>query len=148
MSDKVLIWGPWTGIGKAAAYSFARHGVQKFALVDINSSLAEDTARGLRSEFPGVEAIGLGVDVTNESSINNAVAEAAGRLGRIDYAVNSAGIGGSHELSATHDVADWMKTIDVDLNGVWLSSRAEIREMLKQKKLTEYVNDFSNSNSK
>ena len=108
-------------------------------MVDINSSLAEKTARDLSSEFAGVEAIGLGVDVTSESSISNAVAEAAGRLGRIDYAVNSAGIGGSHELSANHEVKDWMRTIDVDLNGVWLSSRAEIREMLKQKKLTEYA---------
>lgn len=123
------------GIGRATAYSFARHGVRQLALVDLDVQAATQTAREIESQFPDVQAIAHEVDVTNEVSVNTAVAKAVERLGRIDYAVNSAGIGGPHDLSAEHDVERWLETVNVDLNGTWMSSRAEIRAMLQQEKI-------------
>ena len=73
--------------------------------------------------------------MTNEQSIDDAVAQTASKFGRIDYAVNNAGIGGPLTLSAEHSTPDWQKVMNVNLNGVWMSSRAEIRQMLKQEPL-------------
>ncbi|KAL4738818.1 hypothetical protein BDV11DRAFT_170680 [Aspergillus similis] len=129
-----FITGAASGIGRATAYSFARHGVTQLVLADINLSAAQATAKDLESGFPGVEVLPLNIDVAKETSINEAVADAVRQFGRIDYAVNNAGIGGSGALTAEHNVEDWIRTIDVNLHGVWLSSRAEIREMLTQEK--------------
>lgn len=125
------------GIGRATAFSFARHGARRLALVDLDLSAAKQTAQEIESRFPGLQVIAHEVDVTSAASVHTAVNEAVRNLGRIDYAVNSAGIGGPHDLSAEHDVEGWMKTVNVDLNGVWMSSRAEIRAMLQQEKLEE-----------
>ncbi|KAL3430353.1 hypothetical protein BDV09DRAFT_199746 [Aspergillus tetrazonus] len=129
-----FITGAASGIGRATAYSFARHGVTQLALADINLSAAQATAKDLESDFPGIEVLPLNIDVAKEASISKAVADVVRQFGRIDYAVNNAGIGGSGVLSAEHKVEDWIRTIDVNLHGVWLSSRAEIREMLTQDK--------------
>ncbi|KAL4951859.1 hypothetical protein BDW69DRAFT_196121 [Aspergillus filifer] len=129
-----FITGAASGIGKATAFSFARHGVNQLALADINLSAAETAAREIQTKFPDIEAIPLGLDVTNENSIRDAVAETRGTFGRIDYAVNNAGIGGAHDLSADHALKEWKRTLDIDLNGVWMCSREEIKVMLQQEK--------------
>jgi NAD(P)-dependent dehydrogenase (short-subunit alcohol dehydrogenase family) len=127
------------GIGKATAFSFARHGVRQLSLADIDLGAAQQTVNDIESRFPGVKAVARKVDVQCEASINTAVADTVSQLGRIDYAVNSAGVGGPLALSADHEVEGWTKTLDIDLTGVWLSSRAEIRAMLQQKRYEEYV---------
>jgi NAD(P)-dependent dehydrogenase (short-subunit alcohol dehydrogenase family) len=73
------------------------------------------------------------LDVGSEQSIDDAVSSTAKKFGSIDYAVNNAGIAGPLVRSAEHSMADWQKVMDVNLNGVWMSQRAEIRQMLKQK---------------
>lgn len=125
------------GIGKATAFSFAKHGASQLALADINLPAAEKVSKEIESRFPGTKVIPLGIDVTKETSINDAVAETAHRFGRIDFAVNNAGIGGPASLSAEHSVEEWNKTISINLHGVWMSSRAEIRTMLQQEKREE-----------
>ncbi|KAF9887227.1 hypothetical protein FE257_010355, partial [Aspergillus nanangensis] len=130
-----FITGAASGIGKATAYSFARHGVRQLAIADINFSAAEKAASALNAEFQGLQAIPLPLDVTDQKSIQDAVTQTVNKFGRIDYAVNNAGIGGSAVLSAEHEVEEWKKTIDIDLNGVWLSSRAQLQVMQKQEKL-------------
>lgn len=95
----------------------------------------EEAASEIKKLFPDVEILPLELDVTKEQSIDDAVAKTTSRLGRIDYAVNNAGIGGSQALSADHKLADWQKVMDINLNGVWMSSRAQIRQMLKQEPL-------------
>ncbi|OJJ54348.1 hypothetical protein ASPSYDRAFT_81987 [Aspergillus sydowii CBS 593.65] len=129
-----FITGAASGIGKATAFSFAKHGASQLALADINLPAAEKASKEIESRFPGTKVIPLGIDVTKETSINDAVAETADRFGRIDFAVNNAGIGGPASLSAEHSVDEWKKTISINLHGVWMSSRAEIRTMLQQEK--------------
>lgn len=75
------------------------------------------------------------MDVSDEQSINKAVSDTAAKFGRIDYAVNNAGIAGSHARSGDHELSDWQKLMSINLTGVWMSSRAEIRQMLKQEPL-------------
>jgi NAD(P)-dependent dehydrogenase (short-subunit alcohol dehydrogenase family) len=118
----------------------ARHGAKALAIGDVNGPAIREAASEIKKSFPNVEVLPLELDVTKEQSIDDAVAQTASKLGRIDYAVNNAGIGGSQALSADHKLADWQRVMDINLNGVWMSSRAQIRQMLKQEALEpEYV---------
>lgn len=81
-----------------------------------------------------MRALPLCIDVTDPVSIHEAVSETVKQFERIDYAVNSAGIAGSMAYSGDHDIKDWEKTLGVNLHGVWMSSREEIKVMMGQEK--------------
>lgn len=81
-----LVTGAATGIGYEVARRIVEEG-GSVALVDINGARAQESAGRL-----GGRALGLAADVADEPSIAGAVAEAAGRFGRLDILVNSAGI--------------------------------------------------------
>lgn len=132
LSGTAFITGAGSGIGKGVALAFARHGVNRLALLDQKSSSLEETRRQLKIEFPKAETAILPADVTNEASVQEAVGQATKQFDRIDYGVNCAGIGGSREM--THDMvlADWQKVIDVNLTGVWISQKHLLRQMLNQ----------------
>ena len=91
--------------------------------------------RKSREPFPDLKVLPLEIDVAREGSVDDAIAQAASKFGRIDYAVNNAGIGGDLLPSAELGSPQWQKVVDINLTGVWKSSRAEIRQMLKQEPL-------------
>ncbi|KAJ5713993.1 uncharacterized protein N7483_011174 [Penicillium malachiteum] len=136
-----IIWWDFEepSIGKATVLSFSRHGVRQLSLADINLDAAQQVAHDIKSHFPGINAIARRIDFTSESSINTAISDTVKQLGRIDYAVNSAGIAGPPVLSAEHELEGWKSTLDIDLTGVWSTSWAEIRAMLKQRKYEEFT---------
>ena len=84
-----------------------------------------------------MEILPLELDTSSESSVNEAVSQTIRQLGRIDYAVNNAGISGRATKSADSELKEWQRTTDVNLTGMWLCSRAETREMLKQAPLSD-----------
>jgi NAD(P)-dependent dehydrogenase (short-subunit alcohol dehydrogenase family) len=96
--------------------------------VDRSRELALQVVREI--EDLGGEAIALETDVTGEAAVDAMVTSTVGRFGGLDYAVNSAGIPDPSPsfLEGTQD--DWNKISDINLKGVWLSMRAEIRQML------------------
>lgn len=120
------------GIGQSAAYTFAQHGIRGLALVDVNATALEGTRDQLKSKYPQLEVLVILVDVTDEESVDTAVSKAADRFGRIDIAVNCAGIGGVPSPTSDMPLKDWQKVIDINQTGVWLCQRAMIRQMLKQ----------------
>ncbi|GES63235.1 NAD(P)-binding protein [Aspergillus terreus] len=66
-----FITGVASGIGKATALSFTCHGMRQLAIADINVSAAESAAKALNSQFQGLQAIPLNIDVTVHVSIND-----------------------------------------------------------------------------
>ena len=70
------------------------------------------------------------VDVRNDGDLEAGVAQAVRSFGRLDLALNSAGIGGPEVRTAEYQAADWDLVIDVNLTGVWRSMRHEIPAML------------------
>jgi NADP-dependent 3-hydroxy acid dehydrogenase YdfG len=72
------------------------------------------------------------VDVCDEKAVDRSVEEAVRKVGRIDVGVNVAGIGGAGKKTDESEEMDWAKVIDINLNGVWRSQRAQLRAMLKQ----------------
>lgn len=95
--------------------------------------MVQTAAQDIRDQYPKVEVLGVGMDVRNEEEVQSAIAEAVKfGGGRLDIAINNAGIedGGLK----THEVSDetWVKNIDVNLTGLFRCQRAELRAMLNQ----------------
>ncbi len=125
-----LVTGAASGIGKATAEAFAREG----ACVII-SDLAETAARAVAEGIiqNGGAAQCIPCNIADADSVQQLIEGAVAAFGRIDCAVNAAGIAG--QLSKpTHEYpeADWHHIINVNLNGTWYCVRAEIAQMLRQ----------------
>jgi len=130
-----LVTGGASGIGKATALLYAAEGCKKIAIADFNAKTLEETKKEIEEQSPGVSVKAIVVDVRSQESIEAMVAEIVKEFGRLDYAVNSAGIlrlGDTSILSQE----DFDQVYQVNLRGVFLSSKAEINQMLKQEPLT------------
>ena len=119
-----LVTGGASGIGAAVVHYLARHG-GNVVVADIN----DEAGQQLVDSYPGQVAYHH-TDVTDYSALEAACALAAERFGRLDGAVNSAGIG---SLGNTLEIPlqDWRKVIDIDLHGVFHACRAALPLMLK-----------------
>lgn len=125
----VLITGAGAGIGRATALAFSKLGA-RVAVADINSEPTEETARLIREA--GGEALPVTVDVASAAQVDAMVARTIETFGRLDCAFNNAGIEGVAATADAYEEEDWDRLIAVNLKGVWLCMRAELREMLKQ----------------
>jgi len=130
-----LITGAGSGIGQYAAYAFARYGVKKLAITDIKPENLQSTVDGLKKQAPSVEVEPIQMDCTSETDINKTIDHVVKKFGRLDIAVNNAGTGGPLVETTKVELSEWQKLMDLNVNGVWLCERAELRQMLKQ----EYV---------
>jgi NAD(P)-dependent dehydrogenase (short-subunit alcohol dehydrogenase family) len=72
------------------------------------------------------------VDVSNPEAVEKMVADTVGSFGRLDMAVNNAGIGGEQNVTGNYSIENWRKVIDINLNSVFYSMRYQIPQMLKQ----------------
>ncbi|MGQ9927457.1 MAG: SDR family oxidoreductase [Chloroflexaceae bacterium] len=127
LHDKgVLITGGGGGIGRATALAFARVGA-RLMLGDLDLAAAEETARQVVAA--GGEAHAAHCDVSRPEEAEALVQEAVARLGRLDYAVNNAGIEASQESTARLPVETWERTIAINLSGVFYCMRAELAAM-------------------
>ncbi|EXJ76136.1 uncharacterized protein A1O5_00644 [Cladophialophora psammophila CBS 110553] len=124
------------GIGEAAVFQFAKYGAASLAISDMNLSSLEKVAQRLRDEYPHVEVEVLYIDTSDEQSIIDAHEATIRRFGRIDYAVNNAGVAGPFLPSVDTSRDQFMFGIDVNMVGVWLCQREQIKHMLKQEGLT------------
>jgi len=116
----VIITGAANGIGRACAIRFAEEGA-RITCLDLVGKANEETATNCRAL--GVEAIALSCDVTDPESIKSAVDSTLARWGRIDTLVTSAGIYTGTPL-ADVPLAQWQRTIDINLTGAFLTNQA------------------------
>ncbi len=123
-----LVTGASYGIGFAIAKGFAKAGA-KIVFNDINEDLVKKGLDAYSAE--GVDAKGYVCDVTNEDAVNAMVAQIEKEVGTIDILVNNAGIIKRipmHEMTA----AEFRQVIDIDLNGLFIVSKAVIPAMMKK----------------
>ena len=95
-----------------------------------------DVARGTQVAAEindkGGTALFIRADVADDASVAALVAETVSRLGRLDVAVNNAGIEGSPAPTAECTPENWQRTLAVNLTGVWSCMRHEIPRMLER----------------
>lgn len=130
LTDKVaVITGAASGIGKEIAITFAREGA-KVAIADLNLAQAEATAREI--DPTGERAIGVAMDVSSEAQVDDGMAHVVSTFGSIDVLLSNAGI----QIVAPivdFEFALWKKLLAIHLDGAFLTTRAALRQMYRQK---------------
>jgi len=116
-----FITGAASGIGRAAAWRFAREGAI-VVLADINESGAVQVAGEINQEYGAGRALAIGMDVTREEAVLQAFQRTILTYGGVDVVVNNAGMALSHPIEET-TLAAWQKGIDVLATGYFLVSR-------------------------
>ena len=128
-SDRVgIVTGAGKGIGQATAIAFSQLGAKVVLSGRSEESLMHTL--GLIERSGGTAAIVIG-DVSNESVAQATVAMAFKEFGRLDFAVNNAGISPWTGNTVECVFESWQRVIDVNLTGTWLGMKYQIPGMLK-----------------
>jgi len=122
-SQVVLITGGTSGIGQATVAAFARAGAV-VSYLGRRTELGEEQAKELRAEGLRVEFV-TG-DVTREEDVKRFVSQTVERHGRLDYAVNNAGLEADPHWMVETRLEDFQKVMDVNATGTFLSMKHEI----------------------
>jgi sorbose reductase len=121
-----LVTGGGRGIGAALAQALAEAGAD-VAIADLDLATAQETAASLTAL--GVRSLAIQVDVTDAADVRRMVETVVAAWGRLDVAVNSAGVA---NRSPAEDLTEeaWDFVVDIDLKGIYLCTREEGRAML------------------
>jgi NAD(P)-dependent dehydrogenase (short-subunit alcohol dehydrogenase family) len=127
-SDRVaIVTGATSGIGRAVATLLASKGARVVIAArreDRGGTLVDELrAKGLNASF-------IQTDVSSANSVADLVARTVALYGRLDCAVNNAGISGPNALLADYEEAAWDRVTSVNLKGVWLCMKHEIAQLL------------------
>jgi NAD(P)-dependent dehydrogenase (short-subunit alcohol dehydrogenase family) len=128
-SQVVLITGALTGIGRATAIAFAKQGAKV-----VVSGRHDDKGQALVAELRalGAEAEFVRADVQIEGDVRALVDKAVARFGRLDVAVNNAGVEGKLGIIQDATVENFKAVHDTNVLGVFLSMKHELRVMAGQ----------------
>jgi NAD(P)-dependent dehydrogenase (short-subunit alcohol dehydrogenase family) len=125
-----LVTGAGSGIGQKSAELLAQEGA-RVLVCDLDEESGQQTL--LRIRDTGGEADFRQVDVAQESEVEAMVAHCVEHFGRLDCAVNNAGISGPSGGLETIELPDWNRVLAVNLTGVFLCMKYEIPRMREQK---------------
>jgi NAD(P)-dependent dehydrogenase (short-subunit alcohol dehydrogenase family) len=124
-----LITGGATGIGKACALALAREGA-RVVISGRREKIGEEAAAEIRAA--GVEARFVRADVRRRADIESLIGETLGEFGRLDFAVNNAGVEGPPFVpTADYPEEAWDEVLNTNLKGLWLCMKYEIPQLLQ-----------------
>ena len=124
-----IVTGAASGIGKQVALRLAAEGGIP-VIADLNLDAAETTAKEIKAK--GSDAFAVAMNVTDEAQVEKGVADTIAKYGKIDILVSNAGIQIVKPL-VDFPFADWKKLLSIHLDGAFLTTRAALRQMYKQK---------------
>ncbi|MBA2780770.1 SDR family NAD(P)-dependent oxidoreductase [Billgrantia kenyensis] len=125
----VIVTGGASGIGLASVERCLAEGAD-VVLSDIASSDGQARAAALDGEFPG-RCLFISADVADTQQVDRLFQDAVAEFGRVDAVFNNAGIGGIAPSDEVSD-EDFLRVIDINLNGVFRVARAALRVMYPQ----------------
>jgi NAD(P)-dependent dehydrogenase (short-subunit alcohol dehydrogenase family) len=124
-----LVTGGTSGIGRETALLFTKAGA-KVVVAGRREPEGKETVDLIRAA--GGDGLFVKTDVSQGSEVAALIQKAVERFGSLDIAFNNAGIEGAWVPIIRQSEEDWDRTINVNLKGVWLCLKYEIRQMLKQ----------------
>lgn len=132
-----VITGGTSGIGRDTAVLFAQAGA-KIVVAGRRQAEGEDTVTKIRAV--GGDALFVRTDVSKAADVEALIGATVAHYGYVDIAFNNAGVEGTWMPIITQSEDDWQRTIDINLKGVWLSLKYEIKQMLRQRRGGAIVN--------
>ncbi|MCS7307153.1 MAG: SDR family NAD(P)-dependent oxidoreductase, partial [Aquificaceae bacterium] len=129
-NKKALITGSTRGIGRSVAEFLAKAGAS-VVITGRDNSRAEEVARELAQTYR-VEAFGVAMDMSNETSIKEAYSQIESRWGGVDILVNNAGMT-KDKLFLRMSLQDWEEVIKVNLTGTFVITSLAVKAMLKNR---------------
>lgn len=126
-----IVSGASRGIGRAIAVQLAADGCNVVVNYSRDSDGADETTAAV--EAHGREALPLQADLGARNGAATLVDAAMSRWGRVDIAVNNAGMSSNETLIADTPEADWQQMLELNLNGAYRMVRAVVPVMRKQK---------------
>ena len=124
--DVIVVSGGANGIGAEVSARLVSEGA-RVVIADLNGSQAEAKAASIGTAKD--RALGVACDITSPEQCEDLVRASIERFGRLDGAVNCAGISKPHD-SITLPPADWARMVDVQLNGAFFFVQACARRMM------------------
>lgn len=123
-----LVTGAASGIGRAIAESLAQEGA-RVVISDTEAAAAkgQEVARELTEA--GYDACFVACDVSEGEQVRALLQTTRDTYGRLDIAVNNAGIAGASAPAGAYTEADWDRVIAVNLRGVWLCMKHELAHL-------------------
>ena len=128
--EVVLVTGSTRGIGKAIAFAFAKEGAMVL-VVGRNTSLVDEVVKNISQN--GGKADGFVCDVTVADQVQETVNKILDKHKRIDILINNAGVTRDNLLLRLSE-SDWDEVINVNLKGVFITTKAVSKAMLRAKK--------------
>ncbi|CAI7675431.1 unnamed protein product [Penicillium pancosmium] len=127
-----------TGIGAAVARAFAAAGCERIAITDVNPSTLEQTRLAVASTHPKVQLLAHAGSVAEDLFAQSFIDQVVQKFGRVDYAVNCAGVLGLPRRSDETSIEEFDRVNNINYRGCWLSSRAQLKQMLVQEALPSH----------
>jgi NAD(P)-dependent dehydrogenase (short-subunit alcohol dehydrogenase family) len=124
-----LVTGAAGGIGEATAYAFATAGVTVM-VADADGERVRRVASTVSQN--GGKAESVECDVTDEAQVSELVSTTVSSFGSLDFAHNNAGVTGVNAKVGDQDLASWNLVVGVNLTGVFLCLREELKVMADQ----------------
>ena len=139
LKDKVaLVTGGSHGLGKAVCLTLAAEG----AKVALNYHRNPEKALGVVQEISdqsGTESIAVIANVADEESVQKMFAEIEEKFGQIDILINNAAVCPTHKVKDM-PLNEWTNTIDINLTGTFLTSRAFVNHLIDNDRIGRVVN--------
>ena len=130
LADKVaVITGAASGIGKEIALAFAREEA-KVVIADLDQKAAQEAASEI--DPSAQRALGVAMDVSNEEQVEAGMARVIETFGRLDILISNAGVQIVAPL-VDFEFTKWKKLLAIHLDGAFLTTRAALRQMYRQK---------------
>ena len=126
----VLVTGSTRGIGRAIVEEFAKHRANVVVSGTVEEK-AQEVANLLAQNY-GVKTLGVGMDVSNPQSVEEAFKKIHSTFEGIDILVNNAGIT-RDTLFLRMKLEDWQKVLEVNLTGTFLVTKQVVRHMTKKR---------------
>jgi NAD(P)-dependent dehydrogenase (short-subunit alcohol dehydrogenase family) len=124
-----LVTGGTSGIGRDTAILFAKAGA-RVVVAGRREVEGEETIKLVRAA--GGDGLFVKADVSKASEVEALIQKTVEKFGRLDVAFNNAGLEGVLVPIVRQSEEDWDRTININLKGVWLCLKYEIKQMLKQ----------------